>query len=155
MQEEILHLLGLHYRPHSRKRLPRTAAVPTFMKDIYQSLLSVEGDSGEIKNLSLHNLDSLMETSQFKIEDKDLKAINESDVIMSFVNYGHQEDLEVTRRFWFDVSEVPLGDTILTTELRLYKEARKVFWTVSPWVFNRKVGSSWTSPLRCCSGRLS
>ena len=125
MQEEILHLLGLHYRPHSRKRLPRTAAVPTFMKDIYQSLLNVEGDSGEIKNLSLHNLDSLMETSQFKIEDKDLKAINESDVIMSFVNYGHQEDLEVTRRFWFDVSEVPLGDTILTTELRLYKEARK------------------------------
>jgi len=53
-----------------------------------------------------------------------LKAINESDIIMSFVNYGHQEEFEVTRRFWFDVSEVPLGDTILTTELRLYKEAR-------------------------------
>jgi len=41
---------------------------------------------------------------------------------MSFVNYGHQEDFEVTRRFWFDVSEVPLGDTILDCELRIYKE---------------------------------
>jgi hypothetical protein len=25
---------------------------------------------------------------------------------MSFVNYGHQEEFEFTRRFWFDVSEV-------------------------------------------------
>ena len=127
MQEEILHLLGLHYRPHSgssRRRLPGNSTVPTFMKDIYQSLLNLDGDTGEIKNLTFQNLDSLMETSQFQIEVKDLKAINESDIIMSFVNYGHQEEFEVTRRFWFDVSEVPLGDTILTTELRLYKEAR-------------------------------
>ena len=126
MQEEILHLLGLHYRPHSssRRRLPSNSTVPTFMKDIYHSLLNLDGDTGEIKNLTFQNLDSLMETSQFQIEVKDLKAINESDIIMSFVNYGHQEEFEVTRRFWFDVSEVPLGDTILSTELRLYKEAR-------------------------------
>jgi len=127
MQEEILHLLGLHYRPHSsgsRRRLPGNSTVPTFMKDIYESLLNTDGDTGEIKNLTFQNLDSLMETSQFQIETKDLKAINESDIIMSFVNYGHQEEFEVTRRFWFDVSEVPLGDTVLTTELRLFKEAR-------------------------------
>lgn len=128
MQEEILHLLGLHYRPHtsghSQRRLPGNSTVPTFMKDIYNSLLNTEGDTGEIKNLTFQNLDSLIETSQFQIEDKDLKAINESDIIMSFVNYGHQEEFEVTRRFWFDVSEVPLGDTVLTTELRLYKEGR-------------------------------
>ena len=128
MQEEILHLLGLHYRPHtsghSQRRLPGNSTVPTFMKDIYNSLLNTEGDTGEIKNLTFQNLDSLMETSQFQIEDKDLKAINESDIIMSFVNYGHQEEFEVTRRFWFDVSEVPLGDTVLTTELRLFKEGR-------------------------------
>ena len=128
MQEEILHLLGLHYRPHmsghSQRRLPGNSTVPTFMRDIYNSLLNTEGDTGEIKNLTFQNLDSLMETSQFQIEDKDLKAINESDIIMSFVNYGHQEEFEVTRRFWFDVSEVPLGDTVLTTELRLFKEGR-------------------------------
>ena len=129
MQEEILHLLGLHYRPHSsghsQRRLPGNSTVPTFMKDIYYSLLNVDGDSGEIKNLTFQSLDNLMETSQFQIEDKDLKAINESDIIMSFVNYGHQEELEMTRRFWFDVSEVPLGDTIITSELRIFKSDRR------------------------------
>merc|ERR1719308_288852 len=93
------------------------------MRDIYHSLLNEAGDSGEIKNLTFQNLDSL-QSSQFQIEAKDLQAINESDVIMSFVNYGHQEEFELTRRFWFDVSEVPLGDTILTSELRMFKEAR-------------------------------
>ena len=127
MQEEILHLLGLHYRPHSsshKRRMPNNSTVPTFMRDIYHSLLNEAGDSGEIKNLTFQNLDSL-QGSQFQIEDKDLQAINESDVIMSFVNYGHQEEFELTRRFWFDVSEVSLGDTILTSELRIYKEERK------------------------------
>jgi len=127
MQEEILHLLGLHYRPHSsnqRRRMPNNSTVPTFMRDIYFSLLNEFGDSGEIKNLTFQNLDSLY-GSQFQIDYNDLQAINESDVIMSFVNYGHQEEFELTRRFWFDVSEVLLGDTILTSELRIYKETRK------------------------------
>jgi len=126
MQEEILHLLGLHYRPHSsqgRRRMPDNSTVPTFMKDIYLSLLNEAGDTGELKNLTFQTLDSLS-NSQFVIKDKDLQAINESDIIMSFVNYGHQEELELTRRFWFDVSEVALGDQILTCELRIYKEAR-------------------------------
>ena len=55
MQEEILHLLGLHYRPHSsshKRRMPNNSTVPTFMKDIYHSLLNQAGDSGEIKNLT-------------------------------------------------------------------------------------------------------
>jgi len=126
MQEEILHLLGLHYRPHSnpgRRRMPDNSTVPTFMKDIYLSLLNEAGDTGELKNLTFQTLDSLA-NSQFLIKDKDLQAINESDIIMSFVNYGHQEELELTRRFWFDVSEVALGDQILTCELRIYKEGR-------------------------------
>merc|ERR1712241_1511840 len=126
MQEEILHLLGLHYRPHSsstRRRMPDNSTVPIFMKDIYLSLLNEAGDTGELKNLTFQSLDSLT-NSQFLIKDKDLQAFNESDIIMSFVNYGHQEELELTRRFWFDVSEVGLGEQILTCELRIYKEAR-------------------------------
>merc|ERR1712012_1406652 len=49
MQEEILHLLGLHYRPHSdapRRRMPDNSTVPTFMRDIYMSLLDETGDTG-------------------------------------------------------------------------------------------------------------
>lgn len=131
MQEEILHLLGLNYRPHSsssgsnkRRANPSSnSTVPTFMKDIYRSLLNEVGDDGEIKNLTFQNLDVLHD-SQFHLEDKDLQAINESDIIMSFVNYGHQEEFEFTRRFWFDVSEVGLADDVLSSELRIYKEAR-------------------------------
>ena len=44
---------------------------------------------------------------------------------MSFVNYGHQEEFETTRRFWFDISEVALYDKILSCELRIFKEARE------------------------------
>ena len=126
MQEEILHLLGLHYRPQGntpRRRMPDNSTVPTFMRDIYMSLLNEAGDTGEIKNLTFQNLDSLY-ASQFQIKDKDLQAINESDIIMSFVNYGHQEEFELTRRFWFDIAEVGLKDQILTCELRMFKEAR-------------------------------
>jgi len=128
MQEEILHLLGLNYRPQaaSPKRRTITSAnstVPTFMKDIYQSLVSKVGEQGELKNLAQESLESLAH-SPFQLQDKDLKAINESDIIMSFVNYGHQEDYEVTRRYWFDVSEVPNADIILGCELRIYKKAR-------------------------------
>lgn len=126
MQEEILHLLGLHYRPQGntpRRRMPDNSTVPTFMRDIYMSLLNEAGDTGEIKNLTFQNLDSLY-ASQFQIKDKDLQAINESDIIMSFVNYGHQEEFELTRRFWFDIAEVGLKDQILSCELRMFKEAR-------------------------------
>lgn len=127
LQEEILHLLGLNYRPQSSNRrrtiTSANSTVPTFMKDIYESLLNEGGEAGELKNLTFDNLDSLQNT-QFQLQDKDLQAINESDIIMSFVNYGHQEDFEVTRRFWFDVREVPLGDTIIACELRIFKKAR-------------------------------
>ena len=102
--------------------MPDNSTVPTFMRDIYMSLLDESGDTGEIKNY-LSFSDSL-QASQFQIKDKDLKAINDSDIIMSFVNYGHQEELEMTRRYWFDVSEVALNDKILSCELRIFKEAR-------------------------------
>jgi len=127
MQEEILHLLGLHYRPSGntqRRRMPENSTVPTFMRDIYFSLLNIDGDSGEIKNLTFQSLDSLY-ASQFQIKENDLQAINESDIIMSFVNYGHQEEFETTRRFWFDISEVALYDKILSCELRIFKESRE------------------------------
>merc|ERR1712130_245394 len=86
--------------------------------------LNEAGDTGEIKNLTFQNLDSLY-SSQFQIKENDLQAINESDIIMSFVNYGHQEEYELTRRFWFDISEVALSDKILSCELRIFKEERE------------------------------
>ena len=55
-----------------------------------------------------------------------LQAINESDIIMSFVNYGHQEEFEFTRRFWFDVTEVRGGAVFLTWPPTSWASARKI-----------------------------
>jgi len=76
MQQEILHLLGLNNRPQgsSRRRTITSAnsTVPTFMRDIYESLLTEGGEQGELKNLTFQNLDSL-HNSQFQLQDKDLR----------------------------------------------------------------------------------
>ena len=38
--------------------------------------------------------------NHFRITELDIKAINESDIIMSFANRGRQEDLQWTKLFW-------------------------------------------------------
>jgi len=65
------------FRPQgSNRRRTITSAnstVPTFMKDIYLSLLNDAGDQGEIKNLTFQNLDSL-QGSQFQLQDKNIQV---------------------------------------------------------------------------------
>ena len=53
--------------------MPENSTVPTFMRDIYFSLLNIDGDSGEIKNLTFQSLDSLY-ASQFQIKENDLQV---------------------------------------------------------------------------------
>ena len=67
------------------------------------------------------------------------QAINQSDVIMSFANRGHQEELQWTQLFWFDTNELPDSDDeeILSAELRMYKKAMATGST--PTYFNLKV----------------
>ena len=43
--------------------------------------------------------------NHFRITELDIKAINESDIIMSFANRGRQEDLQWTKLFWLDYKE--------------------------------------------------
>jgi bone morphogenetic protein 7 len=64
VEHEILSLLGLSNRP---SRAPPGSAAPQFLLDVYKSLL--DAPRGEL-NLS----------------GRDLNAINESDVIMSFAS---------------------------------------------------------------------
>ncbi|XP_069698496.1 protein 60A [Periplaneta americana] len=106
VEHEILSLLGLPSRP---ARAPPSSAAPQFLLDVYKSLLDAPG--GDL-NLS----------------GRDLNAINESDVIMSFNSRSevHQNGVrhERGRRLWFDVSEVPAGERIVGAELRLYQAHR-------------------------------
>lgn len=55
-----------------------------------------------------------------------LRTVDDADIIMSFVNHAggkrhlrHSKD----RRFWFDVSDVSVGEVLLGAELRIYKDA--------------------------------
>lgn len=125
LREEILTLLGLTHAP--RKNVHRVDikngknhTIPHFMMDIYNSLTVDSSGTGEIigeisEEKLFHN--------QFQISKIDINAINDSDIIMSFANRGHQEDLQWTQLFWFDTNELPnpQDETALRAELRLYK----------------------------------
>ena len=77
MDSEKKHTFFFFFRPQgSNRRRTITSAnstVPTFMKDIYLSLLNDAGDQGEIKNLTFQNLDSL-QGSQFQLQDKNIQV---------------------------------------------------------------------------------
>ncbi len=51
------------------------------------------------------------------------QMIIDSDVIMSFANHGHQEELQWTQLFWFDTAELPnpQEEELMRAELRMYK----------------------------------
>jgi bone morphogenetic protein 7 len=66
VEHEILNLLGLPSRP---QRAPPGSAAPQFLLDVYKSLLEAPQDD-------------------LNLSGRDLNAINESDVIMSFTSRG-------------------------------------------------------------------
>ncbi|XP_063226795.1 protein 60A [Bacillus rossius redtenbacheri] len=115
VEHEILHLLGLQARPRGVSNL--TSSAPKFLLDVYQSL--VEPTAAR---------------TEFNLSSQDLHAIDESDVIMSFASHSHHAGAarhERGKRLWFDVSEVPAGETIVGSELRLYQTASELGADVS------------------------
>lgn len=74
------------------------------MREIYKSLTGEHTENGEIKP----DMDyTYLLNNQFGLTMKDIRTIDESDIIMSFANHGHQEDLSWTQLFWFDTTELP------------------------------------------------
>ncbi|KAF4530995.1 hypothetical protein B566_EDAN009739, partial [Ephemera danica] len=117
MQNEILNLLGLPARPGANKnhsshshKIDKKGSAPKFLLDVYQSLLD-EQDAKKSK-------------SEFELSGEDLHAIHESDVIMSFISRNAPKSAlrhQKGHRFWFDVSQVPIGETIVAAELRVFR----------------------------------
>jgi len=145
MREEILTLLGLTHVPEKAAPhfIPDTSnhTVPLFMMNIYKSLTEDDGQSaGVLKNLLEEpDMDKLL-NNPFKITAGDVKVINQSDIIMSFANRGHQEELQWTQLFWFDTNELPDSDDedVIAAELRMYKQGAKMD-SSSETSFNLKV----------------
>ncbi|XP_053593820.1 protein 60A-like [Microplitis demolitor] len=120
VEHEILNLLGLPDRPRSViGKVPQVKrSAPKFLLDIYKNALG-EDEDGKPVATRLHQTDG-----EFDLTGQDLRAIDQSDVIMTFAAHNHHVPgvrHERGKRLWFDVSEVPPGEHIIGAELRLYR----------------------------------
>ncbi|XP_055845986.1 protein 60A-like [Episyrphus balteatus] len=118
VEDEILEFLGLPERPrrkHSHLSLRKSA--PQFLLDVYHRLNDEEDD-----DILMRSKRDTQNHDNF-ITDLDKQAIDQSDIIMTFLNKNHHVDEvrhEHGRRLWFDVSEVPDDNYLMMAELRLY-----------------------------------
>lgn len=120
MQQEILNLLGLHHRPKPREHGTENSA-PKYLIELYRSFLDEE--TGNLKVNEFNEARTKMDR-RF-LTNNSIHAINDSDLIMSFVNRIHHHAPHLRhdrdRRFWFDVTEVEPQENIIGAELRLYR----------------------------------
>lgn len=72
VEHEILNLLGLQFRPRPANSKTLGSSAPKFLLDVYKSLL----DSPNSRSTR----------SEFNLSGRDLHAIDESDVIMTFTS---------------------------------------------------------------------
>ncbi|XP_022908408.1 protein 60A [Onthophagus taurus] len=117
MELEILHMLGLPNRPRrGANNTPLTKSASKFMMDVYKNILDKENyeDHHERRERSV----------DLNLSGEEEKAIDESDVIMTFENSNRRISgvrHERGKRLWFNVSTVPLDNTILGAELRIFQ----------------------------------
>ncbi|XP_054156534.1 bone morphogenetic protein 7-like [Oppia nitens] len=132
MQTEILSLLGLHHRPKPRQPVKDNSA-PKYLIDLYKSLL--DKDSGNLKIGNNYKEPVVLEGEM--LSNNSLHAINDSDIIMSFINQidrklrhhssrHHYNNNNKNRYFWFDLSQVSAGDeSLLDAEMRVFRDLSK------------------------------
>ncbi|KAK2720943.1 protein 60A-like [Artemia franciscana] len=122
VQEEILSIFGLHHPPRPIATLTKEAekaSAPKFLKEIYYNFVDEETGDLVIED-GAH--------SDFNITKSDIKALAQSDTIMSFMNRGHH--LHSIRHgkgvpLWFDLSEIPENSVLVGAELRLFRQHRE------------------------------
>ncbi|KAH8233104.1 hypothetical protein KR026_004335 [Drosophila bipectinata] len=138
---EILEFLGIADRPTrlSSHQLSLRKSAPKFLLDVYHRITAEEGLAGDQdedgrNRRSKRSLDLEEDNGEAKnlITDLDKRAIDESDIIMTFLNKrNHNVDElrhEHGRRLWFDVSNVPVDDYLVMAELRLYQNSNEGKW---------------------------
>ncbi|XP_029169043.1 protein 60A [Nylanderia fulva] len=121
LEHEFLNLLGLPDRPRNVVGRPPQVkrSAPKFLLDIYKNTLGE--DEEENSAVQDHR-----KAGEFDLSRQDLKAIDQSDAIMSFTPRNHHIPgvrHERGKRLWFDVSEVTPQDQIIGAELKLYRVA--------------------------------
>uniref|UniRef100_A0A2M4BMZ7 Protein 60A n=2 Tax=Anopheles marajoara TaxID=58244 RepID=A0A2M4BMZ7_9DIPT len=132
IENEILNLLGLPGpRPavrHLHSSVGKSA--PQFLLNVYDQLQQnmeeeeEKGYSGTGGYARSRKVRSISSSSDILITEADRKAIDESDIIMTFLNKNHHgSDVrhEKGRRLWFGVANIENDVSVLMAELRLYR----------------------------------
>lgn len=111
MELEILNLLGLPNRPSKGLSKFKKSAQSKFLMDVYKSLMEKENGREE-RDADLY------------LSGEEKNAIEESDMIMTFdsiSNHVRGVRHERGKRLWFNVADVPVGETIVGAELRIFQ----------------------------------
>uniref|UniRef100_A0A182M0U6 Protein 60A n=1 Tax=Anopheles culicifacies TaxID=139723 RepID=A0A182M0U6_9DIPT len=125
IENEILNLLGLPGpRPavrHLHSSVGKSA--PQFLLNVYDQLQQEENDA--VGGGAAHTRKVRSTDLDILITDADRKAIDESDIIMTFLNknhHGSEMRHEKGRRLWFGITNIENDVSILMAELRLYRK---------------------------------
>uniref|UniRef100_A0A182N1J5 TGF-beta family profile domain-containing protein n=1 Tax=Anopheles dirus TaxID=7168 RepID=A0A182N1J5_9DIPT len=124
IENEILNLLGLPGpRPavrHLHSSVGKSA--PQFLLNVYDQLQeeneAAGGGAARVRKVRSTDMDIL-------ITEADRKAIDESDIIMTFLNknhHGSEMRHEKGRRLWFGITNIENDVSVLMAELRLYRK---------------------------------
>lgn len=125
IENEILNLLGLPGpRPvvrHLHSSVGKSA--PQFLLNVYDQLQQEENEAVGSSATRIRKVRST--AMDILITDADKKAIDESDIIMTFLNknhHGSEMRHEKGRRLWFGVSNIENNVSVSMAELRLYRK---------------------------------
>lgn len=131
---EILEFLGIADRPmhHRSHGLSLRKSAPKFLLDVYNRITAEEGLSIQNNNEHSRSKRDLNENEKNFITDLDKRAIDESDIIMTFLNKRNHNVEEMRhehgRRLWFDVSNIPNDNYLMMSELRIYQNSNEGKW---------------------------
>lgn len=120
VEHEILELLGLPDRPRKRHIHPSLRkSAPQFLLDIYRRLSAEDEEANERAKRNIAD-------NEIYLSEEDRIAIEQSDIIMTFLNKNHHHQEvrhERGKRLWFDISEITKDVSLMMAELRLYQNS--------------------------------
>ncbi|XP_058452837.1 protein 60A-like [Malaya genurostris] len=138
IEHEILELLGLPDRPNEKHIHPSLRkSAPQFLLNIYHKFTeegSARGKTRQKRSAGVGAEGSrFYSRSLFTVADE--RAIEESDVIMSFLNKGNRNMPKIRHRrygerLWFDTSETGKDSgSVVYASLRIYKNSTLDRWS--------------------------
>lgn len=123
MERKLLNILELPGRPKKvvRRSLIVKRSAPKYLLNIYKNVVTNSMDGS--------TQDGEEAAEEFNLSIHDISIINQSDLIMTFGAHnphsGNASKTNRGKRIWFDVSEVPSVENIITAELRLYQSLER------------------------------